>query len=204
MSSSTTTYRSAAPAFADLVERIPADAWARPALGVWDVKALVGHTGRALSTVSSYLQQPAEVQRMGSAAQYYAAAKLHAAPAAQDAVAERGRQAGADFGPDPAEAIRGLVREVLRELDAEPGDPLITTIAGGMRLSDYLPTRTYELAEHGFDIATAAGIEFAPPDDVLSETTRLAVDVSRLLGDGALVLKALTGRATLPDGFSVV
>ena len=35
-------------------------------------------------------------------------------------------------------------------------DPVISTIFGGMRLSDYLPTRTFELVVHGLDIARAA------------------------------------------------
>ena len=37
----------------------------------------------------------------------------------------------------------------------------MTTIAGGMRLGDYLPTRTFELVVHTADLATALDV---PPD----------------------------------------
>ena len=63
-------------------------------------------------------------------------------------VAERGRQAGRDFGDDPAAAIDALVSRVLDQL-ATAGNPLITVIGGlGIRLHTYLPTRTFELAVH--------------------------------------------------------
>ena len=48
-------YFAAAEAFIALVERVPGDAWQRAGLGVWDVRALVGHTSRSLSTVRDYL-----------------------------------------------------------------------------------------------------------------------------------------------------
>ena len=41
---------------------------------------------------------------------------------------------------------------------------MVTTAGGGMRVSDYLPTRTFELTVHCLDIARATGLDFVPPD----------------------------------------
>ena len=51
-----------------------------------------------------------------------------------------------------------------------------------MRLSSYLPTRTFELAVHGMDIAGAVGIDVAPPDDVLAEAAALAARIGVAAG----------------------
>ena len=52
-------YAGAAQAFMELAGQVPHQAWARPALGEWDVRALTGHTSRALTTVETYLATPA-------------------------------------------------------------------------------------------------------------------------------------------------
>lgn len=57
---------------------------------------------------------------------------------------------------------------------------------------------------HGLDIARAAGIDLVLPAEVLEEATVLAARVGVALGHGEAVLLALTGRAALPTGFSVV
>ena len=73
-----------------------------------------------------------------------------------------------------------------------------------MRLTAYLPTRTFELAVHGADIAAATGLAVTFPPAVLAEAAALAARTAVELGSGAAVLAALTGRAALPPGFSVV
>jgi hypothetical protein len=83
---------------------------------------------------------------------------------------------------------------VLGEL-SRGGDPLITVIGGaGIRLHTYLPTRTFELAVHGLDIARAVDISIALPADVLEEATALAAHIAAAEGNGETVLLALTGR----------
>ena len=47
------------PFFRWLVSRVPSDAFDQPGLGVWDVRGLIGHTSRAMSTVITYLKMPA-------------------------------------------------------------------------------------------------------------------------------------------------
>ena len=48
-------FAGAADHFVATVTRVPADAWDRQGLGEWSVRALVGHTSRALLTVETYL-----------------------------------------------------------------------------------------------------------------------------------------------------
>lgn len=73
-------------------------------------------------------------------------------------------------------------------------DPIVSTLAGGMRLSQYLPTRTFELVVHGFDIARAADIAFTPHPGVVADTAALAARVGCALGHSDLLVPALTGR----------
>ncbi len=197
-------FDSAAQSFAALVGGIPDGRWDEPGLGDWNLRALVGHASRSLITVSTYLKTAAQREDVSSAADYYAEIRGYTAGVGAEAILERGRRAGRDLGDDPAATIAALVPRVLAELD-HVDDPLIEVIGGmGMRLSSYLPTRTFELTVHGMDIARAVGIEFAPTDDVLAEAAALAARVGVRLGDGPSVLLALTGREALPPGFSVV
>lgn len=189
--------------FAALVERIPHAAWDQPGLGEWDLRALVGHTSRSLITVNTYLDRPAEQVTVTTPWDYYQVTRTLAA-ASPDAVVERGCQAGAALGDQPAEAIAALVARVLPRVPAEH-DPVIETIVGGMRLSAYLPTRTFELVVHGFDIASATNLTPPPLDaDTLAAAVDLAGRLAIAAGSGDTVLRALTGRTALPAGFTVV
>jgi uncharacterized protein (TIGR03083 family) len=194
----------AARAYAGLVRRIRPDQWAGPGLGDWDLRALVGHTSRSLVTVDTYLDQPAAEVELADPAAYFAAIAQGDVRVDPAQVVARGRQAGEALGSDPAATVDGLVARVLpRALAA--GDPLIRTVAGGMRLRSYLPTRTFELVVHSFDIAAAAGV--APPTfaaEVLSEVAGVAAAAAVRIGRGPELILALTGRASLPPGFSVV
>jgi uncharacterized protein (TIGR03083 family) len=194
------TFAEAAEAFAQLVRAIPPDAWDGPGLGEWDLRSLVGHTSRSLITVEAYLGQPADREDVPSAAAYYAAIST-VDPAA---VADRGRAAGRALGDDPIATVQSLVPRVLA-LVQRAENPLLTTAAGGMRLRTYLPTRTLELVVHGLDIATAAGLP-APEyrHAVLSEVAEVAAGAAVLQDHGLELIRALTGRAPLPEGFSVV
>jgi uncharacterized protein (TIGR03083 family) len=199
-----TTFASAAHSFAELVHEIPGDGWEGPGLGEWDLRALVGHASRSLITVSTYLQQPADAEDITTPQEYYARVNPAALGMAPEGVVERGRQAGRDLGEDPAATVDELVSRVLDEL-AGAGNPLITVIGGaGIRLHTYLPTRTFELAVHGLDIARAVGILLTLPADVLEAAMVLAARIAVLEGHGETVLLALTGRGELPPSFSTV
>src|SRR4051812_33130651 len=125
------------------------DRWQEPGLGEWDVRALVGHTSRSLLTVEEYLARPAATVEVPSAPAYYAATS---AMAAGPGVAARGVAAGQALGDDPATAVAGLAARVVPLVERSDGTDLLTTLAGGMRLDDYLPTRTFELAVHTCDL----------------------------------------------------
>lgn len=190
----------AAQAYADLVAAIAPDQWTGPGLGEWDLRALVGHTGRSLVTVETYLQQPAATEELTSPAAYLAAV----ATVDPASVADRGRVAGQALGDNPAGFVRDLVDRVL-PLVAGYDDPLITTALGGMRLRRYLPTRTFELVVHGLDIARAADLPRPTySEGLLTEVLELSAAAAVLDGHGAEVLLALTGRDMLRPGFSIV
>jgi uncharacterized protein (TIGR03083 family) len=186
------------------VHDIRADRWDGPGLGEWDLRSLVGHASRSLITVSTYLQQPAGTEDITTPQEYYARVNPTALGMAPEGVVERGRQAGRDLGDDPGATVDALVSRVFDEL-AAADDPVITVIGGaGIRLHTYLPTRTFELAVHGLDIARAVGISSELPADVLDEATKLAARIAVSEGHGETVLMALTGRVELPPSFSVV
>lgn len=177
------------------------DRWAEPGLGEWDVRALVGHTSRSLLTVETYLGVPAQAAELGSPAEYYRAAR---AIAAGPAVAQRGRDAGEALGADPATAVAEIARRVLPLVDGTAGTELVTTVAGGMRLADYLPTRTFELVVHTLDLAAALGVAAEPPRNAALQTLRIVADLAFADGRAPALLLAATGRTTLPPGFTVL
>ncbi len=197
------TFYLAAHSFAELVRSIPSAAWDGPGLGAWDLRSLVGHTSRSLITVDTYLDRPASSENITSPEAYLGATQTMVA-ADPEAVAERGRQAGLALGDDPAGAVQALVDRVLPRVEAAD-DPLIETIAGGMRLTSYLPTRTFELAVHCLDITRAVGFDAAElPDSVLAEAAALAARAAVAQGRGPELILALTGRSVLGENFSVV
>jgi uncharacterized protein (TIGR03083 family) len=198
-----TAFLDSAAVVADLVERISPDAWDGPGLGEWDLRALVGHTSRSLITVATYLQSTAESEEIATPEGYYVLI-ASAAPVDPAAVVERGRAAGAALGDEPASAFRARIDDAAAALDIRDDDDLVPTIAGGMRVGAYLMTRVVELVVHGGDISTATGLPVGFPPPVLAETAALAARVAVGLGHGPVVLAALTGRAPLPPGFSVV
>jgi hypothetical protein len=162
----------------------------------------VGHASRSLVTVLTYLDRPAASPTVGSAVDYYAQGVL--ATVDPDAVVERGRAAGAALGDDPAASVRALLSSVGARLPDYRDDYVLETVAGPMRLGDYLPTRTFELVVHGLDVVGATGVAASYDEEVLADATVLAARIAVRTGRGAEVLLALTGRASLPAGFSVV
>lgn len=175
--------------------------WDEPGLGEWNLRALVGHTSRSLLTVETYLARPAAAAEVASPADYFRATTTVAAGAA---VAQRGRDAGTALGADPAAAVAEIAARVLPLVDAQDGTELVTTIVGGMRLADYLPTRTFELAVHTADLATALGVPPDLPATAAAQTLHLIVDLALVDGLAAQLILAATGRAGPSAGFTVL
>lgn len=175
--------------------------WDLPGLGEWDVRALVGHTSRSLLTVEAYLAHPAAAVEVASAPAYYLATRqLAAGPE----VAQRGRDAGTALGDDPAAAVAIIADRVLPVVAGSDGSELVTTIAGGMRLSDYLPTRTFELTVHTTDLAVALDLPPEPPASAARQAWELVGDLAIQDGTSWRLLLAATGRRGLPVGFTVL
>jgi uncharacterized protein (TIGR03083 family) len=178
-----------------------AERWERPALGEWDVRALVGHTSRSFLTVESYLARPAEAVDVPTTADYYRATR---AMAAGPEVAARGRDAGAALGEDPLTALQSIASRVLALVQQKDGSELLTTIAGGMRLRDYLPTRTFELTVHTADLASALGLPLDPPRTAARQALEIVTDLAVDDGRAGVLLLAATGRPAPAGGFSVL
>lgn len=193
------TYLAAARHFREVLARIPDSAWNEPGLGDWNVRTLAGHTSRALITVLTYLERPAENVDVGSTAEYYSGLDFTSSPD----ITARAVAAGEDLGPAPLETVDRLLAQ-LESVVPVVSDRVIETIAGGMRFSDYLPTRIFELAVHSLDLAAACGVPASLPLEVEKAATNVAVEIAAARGEGSLLLLALTGRTPLPPGFSVV
>jgi hypothetical protein len=199
-SSSRQAFADAAGWFVDTVALVDGR-WARTGLGEWDVRSLVGHTSRALLTVEAYLEQPATRVEVESALDYFLRSRAVADDAA---VAARGRQAGEALGADPAAAVAHIAIRVLARIEPCDGEELVTTIAGGMRLAAYLPTRTLELVAHTTDLAAALDVRAEPPQAPAQQVLELVAGLAVHEGSAATLLRAAIGRGGLPPGFSVL
>jgi hypothetical protein len=124
--------------------------------------------------------------------------------AADPAVAARGTEAGAALGADPAAAVADIAERVLALVSTRDGSELLETIAGGMRLSDYLPTRTFELAVHTADLATALGAPVRVPATAATQALHIVTELAVDDGTAGRLLLLVTGRPVTPSGISVL
>jgi uncharacterized protein (TIGR03083 family) len=194
------TYRRAGDHAVSVAAQVTADQWESPALGTWTVRTLVGHIGRSFTTVIEYSARPAERVEVSDPAAYYLAIAGMLTDSAQ--IDARAVQAGVALGEHRLDALRELQDRATAVLATE--DRVIQTIAGAMRLSDYLPTRIFELGVHSVDLARAIGVPEALPAEVAESILALSVDVARRRGDSQALLCALTGRGPLAPGYSIV
>lgn len=176
--------------------------WDEVALGEWTVRDLVGHTSRALQTVETYLTTQSTAVDVASSVEYFRLALASSGDAA--AVAQRGRDAGTALGPDPTEAVAAIASRVLATVRGADGNAPVATPVGGMRLIDYLPTRTFELTVHTCDLAVALDQVVEVPEAAGSESLKLLGELAVRAGRTGPLLLAATGRRALPDGFTVL
>jgi len=196
-------FSGAADAYVDVVGRISPSAWDELALGVWNVRDLVGHASRALVTVPAYLEAGAGKDvDVDSPFDYFAV--LTSAYADETEVAERGRQAGRDLGDDPAARVFELRDAAINVLAGAADDAPVASPAGVMRLVDYLPSRIFELTIHTADIARAAGVPFSPDPGATTITFACLASVAVARGVALDALLAIAGRGPLPDGYSAL
>lgn len=204
----------AAEGLVELAGRLRPGDWERPGLGVWDVRALVGHASRSLTTIEEYLGQPAVEPWLADAVEYFLATRAFLAGdtagdeeerARRDlAIAERGRQAGRALGEDPVTVLGELADRVTALVAETPDEALVATRLGTLRLNEYLPTRTFELAVHSLDLARA--LELAVPESLgpaIATSLELAARIAARTPQAPEFLLVLTGRRA-GDGLSVV
>lgn len=155
-------YKRAMDSFVSTVSKVGDDQWDLPGLGEWTVRDLVGHTARAMLTVQQFASRDATATAdISSSVAYYQRAFV--GEGTNDRIAERGRQTAQSLGPDLPTTIADLANEVSVLIDTLPDDHVFATLIGGIKLVDYLPTRTVELVVHTLDLQAATGIDGDPP-----------------------------------------
>lgn len=87
-----------------------------------------------------------------------------------------------------------MAEDVAIKLRNENDEQLVESAAGGMRLSAWLATRTFQFTVHTLDIASVTAIAGTSTADVACLAARIAATI----GTGEPVLCALTDRSTLP------
>ncbi len=178
-----------------------------PGLDRWSLRDLIGHTCRAYQTVEDYLAAAAASASPGLPTLASPTAYLDAARATladPEAVHARGVVAGRELGPRVTERVRELAAEVAALLARTPDHAPVLTPVGAMSLDDYLPTRAFELTVHGLDLARAS--DQSPPA-ALRDAARAALRLTADLAgpdDVIPLLLSVTGRASLPVGFTVL
>jgi hypothetical protein len=89
-------------------------------------------------------------------------------------------------------------------IDSQPLNRIVAIGGMGILLSEYLRTRVFELIVHSIDLSRATGIAVNVPESGLALAAGLATGITVSRGFGPDLLLALTGRASMPEGFSVV
>ena len=196
------TYLEAGEYFASVVDQVDIDGWDEPALGEWCVRDLAGHTYRAFTTVLSYSAAPGDKVEIERPVDYFL--KVAGGSVDHKRVAELGRAAGLEIIDDPRMMVRGFAMYVKNKLDELGDDHIMGTIVGGMRLIDYLPTRTFELIIHTMDLAKAVGVDSKPPEKGMTATLEILGQIALYRGQASDLVLAATGRRGLPTGFSVL
>ena len=196
------TYLEAGEFFGRVVDQVDIDGWEAPALGEWCMRDLTGHAYRALTTVLSYSAKPGDKVELERPVDYFLKAFESLADPKQ--VAERGRAAGLEIIDDPKMMVRGFAMYVKNKLEELSDDHIMATPVGGIRLIDYLPTRTFELIIHTMDLAIALGVNDEPPENGLETTIQILGQLALYQGHAPGLILAATGRHVLPEGFSVL
>ncbi|MFC9245080.1 sterol carrier family protein [Streptomyces sp. NPDC057136] len=141
-------------------------------LGDWTVRELAAHLTMALSRVTTSLELPEPAGPKPGLA-------LLEWPFSTAGRAERiadDTRALAAAHPD-LDALYGEVADRFDErVPAVPGDRLVPTRAGTMRLGDFLVTRTVELVAHTDDLNAATGLDIPYDRQALAACTRLLAD----------------------------
>lgn len=174
--------------------------WDEPScLREFSVRGLAGHLVRAVTSVGTYLDQPAPAGGDPiSPARYYLLAvdepDIDARVHAQ--IRARGEAEAAGGRGDLAERLTLAIDDLRHRLGQEPEDRLVQVYGGLiLRLDDYLVTRIVELAVHADDLGESIGMVCPEmPPQVTGPAIAALVGTARLRHGDVAVLRALTRR----------
>jgi mycothiol maleylpyruvate isomerase-like protein len=182
-------FRAASAFFVEVVAAVPPERYEEPWSDEWRVLDLIGHGNRANLLPVEYYERPVEAASADDLAEYLL----------PENIAQRGREATAALGDDPVAAVRSASERVLAVIASAPDDAVVGTPFGERSLDSYLTSRTAELVLHGLDLDTPVD----PPAEALAECGAFLVAQAVGAGRGVDVVRALSGRGTLPPEFNV-
>lgn len=160
---------------------LTAEQWGLPTrLGHWTARDLLAHIALAVDSVGRYLEQPPPRAREVTLLDW------PFATAAFSAMVDEGTRAVAATS-EPGELLARVAERFAAVLPDAPGDRLLATRAGAMRLDDYLVTRCVELAVHTDDLAAALGTGIPYDRQALAAATRLLADALAAKAPGGSV-----------------
>ncbi|MFF3326024.1 sterol carrier family protein [Streptomyces sp. NPDC002889] len=147
-------------------------------LGDWTVRELAAHIALVAGLVTRYLTLP-EPQKADVALLDWPFATVTAA----GQVDEDTRAFAA--ASEPGELFARTAARLDELLPAAPEDRLVPMRFGGMRLGDFLVTRTVELIVHTDDLNAATGLDIPYDRNALAACTRLLADALAVKAPGA-------------------
>ncbi|MGZ4683698.1 MAG: maleylpyruvate isomerase N-terminal domain-containing protein [Acidimicrobiales bacterium] len=193
-------FRDASGWYLSTFEAVDPARWGQPGLGEWSVLELAAHASRAYLTIERYLCPSGQID-CNSGAEYFRRAMR--ASDANQAIAARGRDEVAELGEDPISAVRDRAASAIAAVEsASPGAVCVTAV-GSLSLADYLGTRVVELTVHTLDMAAAMQQTTAEPPGSAARVSLIVLAAMAATPSSSVLLRALTGRATLPRGFNV-
>ncbi|MET8014517.1 sterol carrier family protein [Streptomyces sp. NPDC005271] len=151
-------------------------------LGDWTVRELIAHVTMAVRSVAHLLEQPAPPSRepVVTVTGWTGATAARAADIDEDTRALAASAA-------PGELLEQAETRFAEPAATAPGDRLLATRVGAMRLDDYLVTRCVELIVHTDDLAAATGAEIPYDRQALATTTRVLADALAAKAPGGSV-----------------
>ena len=188
--------------FLAVVRSIDRVQWDDAGLGEWNVRELVGHASRAYLTIEEYLQPVGSID-VESAADYFR--RAIPGPEVNLDIAARGRAEGASLGDDPVGFVEARAARAFAVIEQAPVGAVCVSRGGTLSLADFLATRVVELTIHGLDLVVALDLDgiLAEPPEPASRVALIVLAALAAQPSSSALLRALTGRVALPQGYSV-
>ncbi|GAA3744552.1 maleylpyruvate isomerase family mycothiol-dependent enzyme [Streptomyces tremellae] len=165
----------------EAVRELAADRFMLPTgLGGWTVRELAVHLTTAVESVNRGIEAPEPAGPAVSLLDWPAGTASRARTIAD-------RMTALAAAREPDELFTAVADRAAALLPGAPGERLIETNAGPMRLTDYLVTRTVELVVHTDDLNRAADLSVPIDRQALATATRLLADVLAVRAPGASV-----------------